>query len=175
MSLPWRMCDGGGKLKQYTDLKFKNWQHLVLLIGNENLKQIEKWGIQTHSAFEWLTYTAEELGSLAKAISEYEYRNGPKEKIVDEAYLGHEDDIYEIVEEIKPDIIALGFDQVHDKKKIEQELKKRNIKAEIIRLKKYNGDSDLEGTRKIISKIISAYEFHKSIERIEANEENRHS
>ena len=31
-------------------------------------------------------------------------------KIVDEAYLGHEDDIYEIVKEIKPDVIALGFD-----------------------------------------------------------------
>ena len=30
-------------------------------------------------------------------------------KIVDEAYLGHEDDMYEIVKEIKPDIIALRF------------------------------------------------------------------
>ena len=95
-------------------------------------------------------------------------------KIVDEAYIGHEEDIYEIVKEIKPDIIALGFDQLHDKKKIENELKKRNINAKIVRLKKYNGGSDLEGTRKIISKIISAYEFQKSIERIETNEENRH-
>ena len=64
-------------------------------------------------------------------------------KIVDEAYLGHEDDIYEIVEEIKPNIIALGFDQLHDKNKIENELKKRNINAKIVRLKKYNGGSDL--------------------------------
>ena len=96
-------------------------------------------------------------------------------KIVDEAYLGHEDDIYEIVEEIKPDIIALGFDQLHDKKKIENELKKRKLNAKIVRLNKYNGSSDLEGTRKIISKIISAYEFQKNIERIEANEENRNA
>jgi len=95
-------------------------------------------------------------------------------KIVDEAYLGHEDDIYEIVKEIKPDIISLGFDQIHDKEKIENELKKRKINAKIVRLEKYNGGSDLEGTRKIISKIISAYEFQKSIERIEANEEDRH-
>ena len=94
-------------------------------------------------------------------------------KIVDEAYLGHEDDMYEIVEEIKPDIIALGFDQLHDEKKIESELKKRKIKAKIVRLKQYNGGSDLEGTRRIISKIISAYEFQKSIERIEENEKNR--
>ena len=95
-------------------------------------------------------------------------------KIVDEAYIGHEDDIYKIVKEIKPDIIALGFDQIHDKEKIENELKKRKIKAEIVRLKKYNGSSDLEGTRKIISKIISAYEFQKSMERIEADEEDRY-
>lgn len=94
-------------------------------------------------------------------------------KIVDEAYLGHEDDMYEIVEEIKPDIIALGFDQLHDEKKIESELKKRKIKAKIVRLKEYNGGSDLEGTRRIINKIIYAYEFQKSIERIEGNEENR--
>jgi len=94
-------------------------------------------------------------------------------KIVDEAYLGHEDDMYEIVEEIKPDIIALGFDQLHDEKKIESDLKKRKVKAKIVRLKEYNGGSDLEGTRRIIRKIISAYEFQKSIERIEGNEENR--
>jgi FAD synthetase len=88
-------------------------------------------------------------------------------KIVDQAYLGHEKDIYEILKEIKPDIIALGYDQIHDKKTIEKELKKRNINAKVIRLQEYKGGSDLEGTRKIISKIISAYEIQKTMERIE--------
>jgi len=88
-------------------------------------------------------------------------------KIVDEAYLGHEKDIYEILKEIKPDIITLGYDQIHDEKTIEKELKKRNIKAKVVRLSEYKGGSDLEGTRKIISKIISAYEIQKTIERIE--------
>lgn len=88
-------------------------------------------------------------------------------KIVDEAYLGHEDDIYEIVDEIKPDIIALGFDQLHDEKNIKSELKKRNINAKVIRLSEFKGGSDLEGTRRIINKIISAYEFQKNMERIE--------
>jgi FAD synthetase len=88
-------------------------------------------------------------------------------KIVDKAYLGHEDDMYEIVEEIKPDIIALGFDQIHDENKIKSELKKRKINAKIVRLSEFKGGSDLEGTRRIISKIISAYEFQKSMERIE--------
>ena len=88
-------------------------------------------------------------------------------KIVDDAYLGKKDDIYKIVEEIKPDIIALGYDQIHDEKVIRQNLEKRNIKAKIIRLSKYKKIEDLNGTRKIISKIISAYEFQKNIEKIE--------
>jgi len=88
-------------------------------------------------------------------------------KIVDEAYLGQKDDIYKIVEEIKPDIIALGYDQIHDEKIIRQNLKKRNINVKIVRLPKYKNIEDLNGTRKIISKIISAYEFQKNIEKIE--------
>ncbi len=88
-------------------------------------------------------------------------------KIVDKAYLGYENDIYEILKEIKPDIITLGYDQLHDEKTIKKELKKRNIKAKVIRLKEYKGGSDLEGTRKIIRKIIAAYEIQKTIERIE--------
>jgi FAD synthetase len=88
-------------------------------------------------------------------------------KVVDEAYLGHEEDMYEIVEEIKPDIIALGFDQVHNENNIKTELKKRKINAKVLRLSELVGGSDLEGTRKIINKIISAYEFQKSMEKIE--------
>ena len=88
-------------------------------------------------------------------------------KIVDEAYLGHEDDIFEIVNEIKPDVIALGFDQVHNEEKIRNELKKRGLNPKIVRLSKFKGVEDLNGTRKIISKIISAYEFQKIMEKIE--------
>ncbi len=88
-------------------------------------------------------------------------------KIVNEAYLGHEDDMYEIVEEIRPDIIALGFDQIHDENKIKAALKKRKISAKVVRLTEFKGSSDLEGTRRIINKIISAYEFQKNMEKIE--------
>ena len=88
-------------------------------------------------------------------------------KIVDEAVLGHEDDMYATVKEIKPDIIALGYDQVHDEKKIEQELKKRKLVARVVRLPKYSDIEDLDGTRRIIGKIISAYEFQKIMEEIE--------
>jgi len=88
-------------------------------------------------------------------------------KIVDNAFLGKKDDIYEIVEEIGPDIIALGYDQIHDDRKIDLDLKKRKIKAKIVRLSKFKNIEDLDGTRKIISKIISAYEFQKKIEKLE--------
>jgi FAD synthetase len=88
-------------------------------------------------------------------------------KIVDDATLGHEDDMYATVKEIKPDIIALGYDQIHDEKKIEQELKKRKLVAKVVRLPKYSDMEDLDGTRRIIGKIISAYEFQKIMEEIE--------
>lgn len=88
-------------------------------------------------------------------------------RIVDEAFLGHKNDMYEIVKEIKPDIIALGFDQLHDENEIKIQLKKRKINSKIIRLNEFKGGSDLEGTRKIISKIIAAYEFQKDMEKIE--------
>jgi FAD synthetase len=88
-------------------------------------------------------------------------------KMVDEAYLGHEDDMYSIVEEIKPDIIALGFDQIHDDTLIKNDLKKRKINVQVVRLPKYQGESDLEGTRRIIQKVIAAHEFQKKMQHIE--------
>ncbi|MEF8879152.1 MAG: adenylyltransferase/cytidyltransferase family protein [Candidatus Thermoplasmatota archaeon] len=88
-------------------------------------------------------------------------------EVVDKAYLGHEDDMYEIVNEIKPDVIALGYDQIHKEEEIRTNLQKRDIDAEVFRLPKYSEGSDLKGTRKIINKIISAYSIQKNIERIE--------
>ena len=88
-------------------------------------------------------------------------------KMVDEAYLGHEDDMYAIVQETKPDIIALGFDQIHDEATITKELKKRKLHSKVVRLPKYDGGCDLEGTRRIIQKVIAAHEFQKKMQRIE--------
>ena len=72
-------------MKQYTDLQLEIRASLFQWVLSESREQIQKWGIQTHNAFEWLTYTTEELGSLAKAIGEHEYRGGSKEKVVSEA------------------------------------------------------------------------------------------
>jgi len=72
-------------MNTYTDLMLKDAEWILKKVRVENLHQVHKWGIQTHTSFEWLTYTAEELGSLAKAISEYEYRAGLKEDVIEEA------------------------------------------------------------------------------------------
>ena len=58
-------------------------------------------------------------------------------KIVDEAVLGKHGNIFDIIEEIKPDVICLGYDQKVQKQQLEDELKKRGIKAEVIRIDAY--------------------------------------
>ena len=54
--------------------------------------------------------------------------------MVDEAIVGHEEDIFETVKEIKPDIIALGYDQIHQEKFISDGCKRINLDVEIVRL-----------------------------------------
>jgi len=88
-------------------------------------------------------------------------------RVVDDAVMGDEDDMYKIVEKIQPDIIALGYDQIHDEQSLKQQLEKRKMRARIVRLPKYEALSDLDGTRRIIAKIIEAYGFQKKMENIE--------
>ena len=58
-------------------------------------------------------------------------------KIVDEAVLGRHGNIFDIIKEIKPDVICLGYDQNVQKQQLEDELDKRGIKAEVIRISGY--------------------------------------
>jgi len=73
------------EVKKFTDQQFIKFNKLEELIFKEHEHQIKKWGVQTHSIWEWLGYTTEELGSLAKAVGEWNYREGPSDKIVSEA------------------------------------------------------------------------------------------
>ena len=58
-------------------------------------------------------------------------------EIVDKAVLGHKGNIFDIIEDIKPDVICLGYDQKVQKEKLDEELNKRGIKTEVIRLMPY--------------------------------------
>ena len=54
--------------------------------------------------------------------------------MVDRAVIGHEDDIFETVKEIKPNIIVLGYEQIHQEKFIDDGCKRINLDVDIIRL-----------------------------------------
>ena len=82
-------------------------------------------------------------------------------KPVDEAYLGHIGDIFKIVHEIKPDIIAIGPDQNFNLDELRKELKNREINAEVIKITKYR-ESALDSSCKIIKKI-RTMEFDENI------------
>ena len=58
-------------------------------------------------------------------------------KIVDEAILGNEGDIFKIIGQIKPYAICLGYDQNVQKSQLEEELGKRGLRAEVIRIGPY--------------------------------------
>jgi FAD synthetase len=73
-------------------------------------------------------------------------------KMVDEAVLGSETDMFSTVQKIKPDIIAIGPDQKFDLEQLREELRERGIDAEVVKVK---GDhhSSLDSSCKIIKKI----------------------
>ncbi len=58
-------------------------------------------------------------------------------KIADKVMLGYEADKYEIIEEINPDVIALGYDQDSFAGKLKEEMKHRMINPKIVRLGPY--------------------------------------
>ena len=75
-------------------------------------------------------------------------------KYVDKAILGDEEDIFKPIEEIDPDIIALGYDQLFDEEWLKRELRKRGLKAKVVRIKAKE-ECELCSTAKIIRKILS--------------------
>ena len=55
---------------------------------------------------------------------------------VDNAFLGYEGDKYRIIEEIKPDIICIGYDQNSFNKELKDILKKRGLNPKIVKFEK---------------------------------------
>ncbi|MFY9606586.1 MAG: adenylyltransferase/cytidyltransferase family protein [Thermoplasmata archaeon] len=87
-------------------------------------------------------------------------------KPVDRAVLGKEGgDIFEIVKEVKPDIITLGYDQPFDQQNLEKELAKRGLRVKVVRMPHL--DHDLDGTRKIINKIIEFHTVNQKLREVE--------
>jgi cytidyltransferase-like protein len=53
---------------------------------------------------------------------------------VDLALIGKEGTLYDTVEYVRPNVIALGYDQAHSEKDIAENCKKRNLNVQVIRL-----------------------------------------
>lgn len=53
---------------------------------------------------------------------------------VDAAILGVEGDIYETLQKVAPDIVALGYDQYHMEDEVKREAAKRGMELEVVRL-----------------------------------------
>lgn len=71
-------------MKKYPDA-VGDLNHIFDKVQIEHWNQVKKWGIQRRSLFEWMTYLTEEVGELAEAISEHEYRGGNAIEIEKEA------------------------------------------------------------------------------------------
>ena len=65
--------------------------------------------------------------------------------------------IFDILPEVQPDVIALGYDQEHAEENIRHALQERGHDAiEVVRVEGLS--DDLDGTRKIIARILERAE-----------------
>ncbi len=75
-------------------------------------------------------------------------------KVVDKAILGHEGlEIGEVIEQVKPDVIALGWDQAEMEREVNDYLSTHKSPISIVRIGKF-GENTLDSSTKIKQKII---------------------
>ncbi|MFC7138939.1 adenylyltransferase/cytidyltransferase family protein [Halosimplex aquaticum] len=76
---------------------------------------------------------------------------------VDEARLGHPEDIFAPIEDLDPAVIALGYDQHHDADGIRAALAERGIDCEVRRASAYEPDYDggLLSSGQIVDRILA--------------------
>lgn len=82
------------------------------------------------------TSTAQKIKKYRQVFHEEELRKELVSSLsfVDLAVIGSERSLYDTVEFIKPDIIALGYDQTHSEKEIAENCRKRDLNTRVIRL-----------------------------------------
>jgi len=78
-------------------------------------------------------------------------------KVVDEAVLGYEDfDIGKVVEEIKPDIIAVGHDQYNIESQVRKTVAQKRLNIQVVKIRKF-GKPELNSSLKIKKKVTELY------------------
>ena len=79
-------------------------------------------------------------------------------KFVDLAILGDEKDIFRPIEQLRPDIITLGFDQHFNPATLVEVMARRNLHPKVVRVTTKDS-CDLCSSRKIVAKVL---EIHKN-------------
>jgi FAD synthetase len=75
-------------------------------------------------------------------------------RVVDEAVLGYESlDIGEVIEKIKPNVIALGYDQTDMENEVKTYVAKHKLPVEVVRIGRF-WENALDSSSKIKQKII---------------------
>ena len=75
-------------------------------------------------------------------------------RVVDEALLGFEDlDLDRVLQQVKPDIVVVGHDQMAIKNQVEKINKAREMQIRIIQISQF-GEDDLNSSSKIKSRIV---------------------
>lgn len=78
-------------------------------------------------------------------------------KVVDEAVLGFEKfDIGDVIDRIKPDVIALGYDQATMERRVRKYVNKHGLNVKVIQVSKFEED-ELDSSSKIRQKIIEKF------------------
>jgi len=78
-------------------------------------------------------------------------------KVVDEAILGYEDmDMLRVIEKVKPDIVALGYDEERIEKDLRKLLAEKGPSIKVLRVSQFT-ERDLVSSSKIKRKIIENY------------------
>ncbi len=78
-------------------------------------------------------------------------------KVVDEAVLGFEEfDIGDVIERIKPDVIALGYDQVDMEQRVRKYVNNHKLNVKVVRIGKFEEDA-MDSSSKIRQKIIENF------------------
>lgn len=74
-------------------------------------------------------------------------------KPVDHAILGDKTDMFRPIEEIRPEIITIGFNQMFNETKLGEQLRARNLTPRIVRIGRY-ADDDLCSSRLVVKRIL---------------------
>jgi FAD synthetase len=78
-------------------------------------------------------------------------------RVVDAAVLGIEDfDVGEVIERVKPDVIALGYDQVDMERRVREYVNRHGLNVDVVRLGKFEND-ELSSSSKIREKIVKKF------------------